>query len=80
MATRESGVNPALILRTIRLASRGCYWFDPSGDLASSSRLNIIPTLRVNSLGFRVAAVPEPSVCVLTLAGICGFVLRRKHA
>jgi sulfatase modifying factor 1 len=59
---------------------RGGYWSSGFSFLKSSTRVsNNPPTVELNSLGFRVAAVPEPSGVVLTLIGMMGVVLRRKR-
>ena len=58
---------------------RGGLWGSLSGSLASSSRTNTSPTNEYNSVGFRVAAVPEPSAFLMTLIGTIGVVLRRKR-
>lgn len=53
---------------------RGGSYVSPESYLHSSSRFNINPTNDYNSLGFRVAAIPEPSsIALIGLAG--GFVL-----
>ena len=60
---------------------RDGFWLNTSAEFVSSERyLFGGPTNQSGFYGFRVAAIPKPSVCVLTLAGICGFVLRRKRA
>jgi formylglycine-generating enzyme required for sulfatase activity len=58
---------------------RGGYWGNFSGSLASSNRLITSPTFEIHSVGFRVAAVPEPSGVLLTLIGMMGVVLRRRR-
>lgn len=60
---------------------RGGLWIHTSGDLASSVRSYVGPEgFGVGGVGFRVAAVPEPSGVLLTLIGMMGVVLRRKRA
>jgi sulfatase modifying factor 1 len=59
---------------------RGGYWINFSSDtLASTTRSNASPSLENFNLGFRVAAVPEPSGVLLTWIGMMGVVLRRKR-
>lgn len=58
---------------------RGGSWFNSSGSLASSARGLTSPTSEFDLVGFRVAAVPEPSGVLLTLIGMMGVVLRRKR-
>jgi formylglycine-generating enzyme required for sulfatase activity len=59
---------------------RGGSWNSISGGIVSSIRLNAsVPTNEPNNVGFRVAAVPEPSAFLLTLIGTLGVVLRRKR-
>lgn len=58
---------------------RGGNWGDPSDALASSFRNIFTLTTEDDSVGFRVAAVPEPSAFFLTLVGMVGVVLRRKR-
>ncbi len=67
---------------------RGGGWSGIAFDLSSSSRgLDVDPSFALNNVGFRLAspvAVPEPSTCVMGLAGIaCGgwqMYRRRKRA
>lgn len=58
---------------------RGGSWSSASSNLVASSRTSGDPTLEALYLGFRVAAVPEPSACFLTLLGMMGAALRRKR-
>ena len=58
---------------------RGGYWSNASGNLALSNRGSGSPTSENGAVGFRVAAVPEPSAFLLTLIGTLGVVLRRKR-
>jgi hypothetical protein len=52
---------------------RGGNWFDSELYLRSSIRYDVDPSLENYDLGFRVASVPEPSTCVMALAGLaCG--------
>ena len=63
---------------------RGGYWNDNgASSLSSSGRLTSDPSTEGASIGFRLAAVPEPSTWVMGLAGIaCGGwqMYRRRRA
>jgi formylglycine-generating enzyme required for sulfatase activity len=63
---------------------RGGSWGSSESILRSSSRSTIDPTVELNTIGFRVAAVPEPSTYAMALAGLaCGgytMFRRRKRA
>ncbi len=58
---------------------RGGSWLHNSNILQSSNRFNNSPTLGYDIIGFRVAAVPEPSSMGLLVIGAVGFLLRRKR-
>lgn len=58
---------------------RGGYWSDSSGNLTASNRYDSSPTDEFDGVGFRVAAVPEPSALMLTLIGALGVVTRRRR-
>ncbi len=58
---------------------RGGSWSLTSNDLLSSSRIGSNPPLELNFVGFRVAAVPEPSGAVLAVVGLIGVHLRRRR-
>jgi formylglycine-generating enzyme required for sulfatase activity len=60
---------------------RGGYWFDPSMELSSFSSIGPqSPLAEDSSIGFRLAAVPEPSTCVMALAGLAygGYLVKRR--
>ncbi len=64
---------------------RGGYWFDSVIELsASSGRPPDSPLVEDSATGLRLAAVPEPSTCIMALAGLAcgGFSMwrRRKRA
>jgi formylglycine-generating enzyme required for sulfatase activity len=59
---------------------RGGVWNFASLSLQSSSRTNIGPTNENGSIGFRVAAVPEPSAALMTLLGAMGLLMKRRRA
>lgn len=58
---------------------RGGSWLNASGTLAASGRAANSPTSEDIAVGFRVAAVPEPSALLLTLIGALGVVTRRRR-
>jgi formylglycine-generating enzyme required for sulfatase activity len=58
---------------------RGGSWGSVSGVLSVSYRGDGSPTFEASHVGFRVAAVPEPSALLLTLIGALGVVTRRKR-
>jgi hypothetical protein len=58
---------------------RGGSWFGSSGVLSASFRSSLSPTNENGDVGFRVAAVPEPSALLLTLIGALGLVTRRSR-
>lgn len=58
---------------------RGGGWGDSSGLLPASFRFGGSPTGDGFDVGFRVAAVPEPSALLLTLIGALGVVTRRRR-
>jgi len=58
---------------------RGGGWVSSSGFLASSDRFGASPADVGSSIGFRVAAVPEPSAFFLTLISAVWLVIRRKR-
>lgn len=58
---------------------RGGSWGDADTDLISSSRSIFSPLFEDITIGFRVAAVPEPSAFFLTLLGMISVVTRRRR-
>jgi len=59
---------------------RGGSWGNTENNLRASFRISGSPTAEVNVVGFRLAsAVPEPSRVMLTLAGVCGLLVRRRR-
>jgi formylglycine-generating enzyme len=58
---------------------RGGAWGNSSGDLTASVRANTSPSGGNFGVGFRVAAVPEPSALLLTLISALGVVTRRRR-
>ena len=63
-------------------AIRGGGWNSTATPLQSSRRNPYDPTLGLDSIGFRVASVPEPSTAVLVLMGVGAVYLwkRRKSS
>jgi len=61
-------------------AVRGGSWLAPASSLQSSIRLNSTPSSASNTIGFRVASVPEPSSTVLTIGPCLMFLARRRRA
>lgn len=59
---------------------RGGAWFGNSSSLQSSFRLSLNPTDGLNSIGFRVASVPEPSGALLTVLGAMGLMLKKRRS
>jgi formylglycine-generating enzyme required for sulfatase activity len=58
---------------------RGGSWGSFEGILRSSARGNFGPMFDYNSVGFRVASVPEPSALVLTIFFSAALCTRRKR-
>jgi hypothetical protein len=58
---------------------RGGLWHSSARSISVFNRANISPTAVTISLGFRVAAVPEPSAAILALLGLMGVVVRRRR-
>jgi len=72
---------------TTVLWTRGAAWNstdNPNPISSEFSRSNQATTTQVNTLGFRIASVPEPSTCVMAAAGIAcagwGAYRRRPQA
>ena len=62
---------------------RGGGWGNNASPLSSSDMNGGAPALEFDNLGFRLAAVPEPSTCAMALAGLaCGgySLFRRRRA
>lgn len=45
----------------------------------SSNRVSVNPATETNSLGFRVASVPEPSAAMLLWSGLAAWMLKRRR-
>jgi sulfatase modifying factor 1 len=59
---------------------RGGSYSNSEDILRASFRASLGPSVEFNAGGFRLAsAVPEPSRLMLTLAGMCGLLLRRRR-
>ncbi len=58
---------------------RGGAWDDNAGGLTASNRDFVVPTLEINSFGFRVASIPEPSTLLLGAMATVALLLRRRR-
>jgi formylglycine-generating enzyme required for sulfatase activity len=58
---------------------RGGGWTSPVHELHSAARINSSPTTSNNTIGFRVASVPEPSSAVLLMASSLLALGRRRR-
>ena len=59
---------------------RGGHWYNSNSvTLASSFRISINPAGEDSDVGFRVAAIPEPSGFLLSLILTMSVVMRRKR-
>ncbi|MCX8495799.1 MAG: SUMF1/EgtB/PvdO family nonheme iron enzyme [Akkermansiaceae bacterium] len=58
---------------------RGGRFDNVESSLAAYTRGAGVPTSESNSLGFRVASVPEPTSIVLTILASCTILIRRKR-
>lgn len=59
-------------------AIRGGRWFEGASDLRSSARSGLLPLGGDNTVGFRVASVPEPSTFALVLMAGGARLLRKR--
>lgn len=59
-------------------AIRGGRWFEAESDLRSSARGGLTPPGGDNTVGFRVASVPEPSTYALVLMAGGAWLLRKR--
>jgi len=58
---------------------RGGSWILLSDVLGASNRFNDDPSVVLNSVGFRVASVPEPSAISLLAVGLGGLAMMRRR-
>ena len=58
---------------------RGGSWILLSDVLGASNRFNDDPSVVLNSVGFRVASVPEPSAVSLLAIGLSGLAMMRRR-
>jgi hypothetical protein len=80
----EGENQPPVIIRAGHLrGQRGGYWYSNAFALSSSVSGTTVPSNEGNYIGFRLAspvAVPEPSTCMMALAGLaCGYSLFRRR-
>jgi formylglycine-generating enzyme required for sulfatase activity len=59
--------------------NRGGSWNGISLFLLASERLNARPTDQLNTIGFRVASIPEPSTVLLATLAMGGLFVRRRR-
>jgi sulfatase modifying factor 1 len=59
---------------------RGGAWFDLRFTLQSATRQNVDPTNAANSIGFRVATVPEPTVAGMLMLGTLVLLAGRRRS
>ena len=59
---------------------RGGSWSTDSNYLPASYRSSTMPTLEIDSVGFRVASVPEPSAVLLMLVFVSASLARRRRS
>ena len=57
---------------------RGGYWNNEASQLSSSASPTRDPSLEGSDVGFRLAAVPEPSTGLLVVLGLGGLLLKRR--
>ena len=77
----ESAFDGTNSLSSENRAVRGGAWFSPFNNLRTFGRLSIGPAGESDSIGFRVASVPEPSTYALlamTAAGALWMAKRRR--
>jgi sulfatase modifying factor 1 len=65
-----------------RRGYRGGNWNDHPAHLAASVRFGYSPVIENDTLGFRVAMIPEPSTALLLACGLAGLAApgRRRRA
>jgi formylglycine-generating enzyme required for sulfatase activity len=58
---------------------RGGAYYSTDGDLKSSYRYDNLPNVETETIGFRVASVPEPcTVCLLAIGGVA-LIRKRRY-
>jgi formylglycine-generating enzyme required for sulfatase activity len=71
--------NEAVISSGVR-GLRGGSWNHSEASLSAADRYSLVAVSEFRVIGFRLAgAVPEPSRVMLTLAGVCGLLMRRRR-
>ena len=58
---------------------RGGSFYHAASILSASTRLSFAPATEAESLGFRVASIPEPGGAAMLLAGAVSLLLRRRR-
>lgn len=74
----ESAVDGTLDNMNEDRSSRGGEYGTDEYDLRSTARLSRPPTGQISNLGFRVAAIPEPSSALMLLVGSGGLIFYRR--
>jgi formylglycine-generating enzyme required for sulfatase activity len=68
------------IINNVNRGIRGGAFVVSASELAASNRNNIGPSTEIDSLGFRVAMIPEPATGILLMVGVLGLAYwRRLH-
>ena len=71
--------NEAIIGGSLRGQRGGSFSDDPM-FLSASERNAGLPALELESVGFRVASIPEPSTGLLVMTGLLGLAYRRRRS
>ncbi len=71
--------NEAIIGGSLRGQRGGAFNDDPM-FLSASERNAGLPALELESVGFRVASIPEPSTGLLVMTGLLGLAYRRRRS
>ena len=84
----ESSFDLAYDSVSSRRGIRGTVWNGPTIDLSSSARYGIVPSglnstlnggsFRVTSLSPQIEPIPEPSMMMIMLCGVGGYIAKRR--